>query len=221
MIARCGQCHGHLAAGCNGETEPTVRLQGCQPCPAGVRHSQELSGVLFPACYPAKALVLAKFCCCACAGLGCMFWWMSFALDRRTTNAYRSQDARNPDQKCCSFGAVWSQVRTMVGMVTNVWSWSMRTNSTFRQAAAELVSDRQFQRVSAQRLRRRVCSSKGLSTQLTSMPRSLLDCSFWQDVDHMCGMLGNWILIGSCKPLGLRSVAGAGDAWVGQGPRWL
>ena len=26
------------------------------------------------------------------------------------------------------------QVRTLVGLVTNVWSWSMRTNSTFRQA---------------------------------------------------------------------------------------
>ena len=30
------------------------------------------------------------------------------------------------------------QVRTLVGLVTNVWSWSMRCNSTLRQALSAL-----------------------------------------------------------------------------------
>lgn len=57
--------------------------------------------------------------------------------------AWRRKSVRMPKEgvylRVANVMDILQQVRTLVGLVINVWSWSMRTNSTFRQVMPGLV----------------------------------------------------------------------------------
>ena len=59
------------------------------------------------------------------------FQWFSCKVNIYT-NQPRSPPG-TPEPLALLNGPFW-EVRTFVGLVSNVWSWSMRTNSSFRQA---------------------------------------------------------------------------------------